>query len=239
MKSNVFVTGDTHGECSPKFSPTFMFNNTKAKYTDLTKNDYMIITGDAGPCWNNSDNDKFFQDWLSKKPWTTLFCDGNHEGFHILNNYPVTEWHGGKVHMITPSIIHLMRGQIYEINNETYFVMGGATSIDRHRRIPGVSWWPEELPSMEEYKEAENNLKKHNYKVDYVISHCCSSRTQYKIDRSFSRDSLTDWFNDLEAQLEYKHWYFGHYHFDETLDDKHTCLYDTVIRIGDTIKTID
>ena len=32
--------------------------------------------------------------------------------------------------------------------------MGGAYSIDKLVRIEGVSWWPDELPSNEEYNEA-------------------------------------------------------------------------------------
>lgn len=233
MDAKIFVTGDIHGEYSPRLMPSFMSDITD--YNTLTKDDFMIIAGDVGCCWDNSENDKAFQTWLGNRPWTTLWCDGNHENFDIINSYPVTEWHGGKVHMITPSLIHLMRGQVYEINNKTFFVMGGAVSIDKHYRRKGISWWEEELPSLKEYEEAEKNLKAHNYTVDYVISHCCSSRTQYKIDRSFTRDSLTDWLNDIEAQLEYQHWYFGHYHFDETLDDRHTCLYNKVVPIGATL----
>ena len=37
-------------------------------------------------------------DWLDCKFFTTLFVDGNHENFDRLYEYPVEEWHGGKVH---------------------------------------------------------------------------------------------------------------------------------------------
>lgn len=43
---------------------------------------------------------------------TILFADGNHEQFDALNSYSVDEWNGGKVHIIEPGIIHLMRGQV-------------------------------------------------------------------------------------------------------------------------------
>ena len=51
--------------------------------------------------------------WLSEKPWTTLFVDGNHENFDRLKNYPITEEWGGKVQKIYDKVYHLMRGEIY------------------------------------------------------------------------------------------------------------------------------
>jgi hypothetical protein len=47
-----------------------------------------------------------------------------------LNAYPVEEWHGGKVHKIRPSVIHLMRGQVYELQGKKFFTFGGAQSHD-------------------------------------------------------------------------------------------------------------
>ena len=52
-------------------------------------------------------------DWLEDRPFTTLFCEGNHENFDRLYSYPVEKWNGGNVHKIRPSVIHLMRGQVF------------------------------------------------------------------------------------------------------------------------------
>ena len=41
-----------------------------------------------------------------------------------------TKWHGGKVHRIRPHVLHLMRGQIYELEGYRFFTMGGAKSHD-------------------------------------------------------------------------------------------------------------
>ena len=62
--------------------------------------------------------------------FTTLFVDGNHENFDRLYSYPIIEWHGGKVHKINSSIFHLMRGEIYEIDNKKIFAFGGASCHD-------------------------------------------------------------------------------------------------------------
>lgn len=47
-----------------------------------------------------------------------------------LAEYPVSEWNGGKVQFIRPNVIHLTRGQIYNIDGSTFFTMGGARSHD-------------------------------------------------------------------------------------------------------------
>ncbi len=91
------------------------------------------------------------------------------------------------------------------------------------------------MPSAEEYAEAEENLKKHNYKVDYVITHCCAYRMLLKMARyvpaKLMRDEENEFFDGLESRLKYKHWYFGHYHLDMRLDRKHTVLYQKIKEI--------
>ena len=48
---------------------------------------------------------------------------------HLLPCFPVEDWHGGKVQRIRPSVIHLMRGQIYDIQGKTLTISwaGGGT----------------------------------------------------------------------------------------------------------------
>lgn len=64
-----------------------------------------------------------------------------------------------------------MRGEVYCIEGNTIFVMGGGYSIDKYRRTEGVSWWPQEMPSEEEYHNAIMNLEKVGNHVDYIITH--------------------------------------------------------------------
>ena len=54
-------------------------------------------------------------DWLERLPFTLAFVCGNHENYDALARYPVAEWRGGKVHCIRPHVLHLMRGQIFEL----------------------------------------------------------------------------------------------------------------------------
>lgn len=229
---SIFVCGDTHGELD-----IFKFDLFMRKHPNLTRDDYMIIAGDFGGVWyGNKKDNKVLDDIYSKYPWTTLFVDGNHSNHNALDKYPVNTWNGGKVHFIRPYIIHLMRGQIYTINGNKIFTMGGADSIDKEFRRENYSWWAREMPSIEEYKEAESNLSKNDYKVDYVITHCCADRI---LDNIFTyhplHDKLTNFFEILEDDMTFKHWYFGHHHKDKTIDDKHTMLYNTILELGEMI----
>ena len=79
----------------------------------MTKDDYVIIAGDFGFIWDNSKEQQWYLNWLESKNFTTLFVDGNHENFNLINEYPIINWNGGKVHQIKPSVYHLMRGQAF------------------------------------------------------------------------------------------------------------------------------
>ena len=100
------------------------------EHVDLTKDDYVTICGDFGGIWDSSAEERYWLDWLEAKFFTTLFVSGNHENYDLLAKFPVREWHSGKVQFIRPFIIHLMRGQIYELEDKRFFAMGKASSHD-------------------------------------------------------------------------------------------------------------
>lgn len=222
----IFITGDIHGEIDIKKLNTKNFPIQK----ELTKQDYVIICGDFGLIWNGSKAEKYWLDWLSDKPFTTLFVDGNHENFDLLQVFAATEWHGGKVQVIRPNILHLMRGQVYDIDGKKFFSMGGAASHDKKYRTEGKSWWAQEMPSAEEYKEAEINLAQHNWEVDCVITHCAPTSVQSYLNPSLVSDDLTAFFEQLIGRLKWDKWYFGHYHMDVPYG-QYRAMYDDIVMI--------
>lgn len=127
-----------------------------------------------------------------------------------------------------------MRGQVFEIEGKTIFTFGGATSIDRDYRVEGESWWKQELPTYEELDEGIANLKRYGNKVDYVITHSCGQRAlaypQIRIAAGVKtlcpESHLLSNFEDI---VQFKHWYFGHFHIDAKLSDKYTALLHNVV----------
>lgn len=219
----IYVTGDTHRNVNK--DKLFNFD-----YSGLTKSDYIIICGDFGFVWYG-DYDQPILDLLEELPCSILFCDGNHEGFPLLNSYPVVEWNGGRVHQIRPHVLHLMRGEIYNIDNKKFFVFGGGESIDKECRKEGESWFPEELPTNEECEYALLNLERNDWKVDYVITHSAPDNILYRINPYFGHNILTNLLFVIDKQLEFKHWYFGHYHIDRQIDDQHTAIFKRIIKL--------
>ncbi|NFD55374.1 metallophosphoesterase [Clostridium botulinum] len=228
----IYITGDTHFPNDIEKLNELNF----PEYSNLTKDDYVIITGDFGAIWNNSKQELYWRELLSNKPWTTLFLDGNHENFDLLYQFPVEEWHGGKVHKINNSIYHLMRGQVFNINELKFWTMGGATSTDKENRQEHISWWKEEIPDFNEMNEGLDNLAKHNNEVDYILTHTCSSSTLKDITKIFGfqpkrEENLNKYLEKIEEKVRFKKWYFGHFHEDIEIDEKHTMIFKKIIRI--------
>lgn len=234
----IFVCGDVHADISYISKKAMKEQNIR-----LTENDYLIILGDFGGVWYYPESrfykqDAYLQKWLSKQPWTTLFVDGNHENHDLLNQYPIEEWNCGNVHhIVKDKIIHLMRGQIFNIEGQTIFTMGGAQSHDMEVRQEWINWWRAELPSFQEYEIALSNLKKYNWKVDYVLTHCCSSSNVKELlqEKYNSADEslLEAFFEGITKNLTYKRWYCGHYHMNKNISNNTTVLYHKIIPLGE------
>ena len=212
----IFVTGDTHIPIDISKLNSKNFPQQK----ELTKNDYVIICGDFGGVWYGNKKDDYWLDWLEEKSFTTLFIDGNHENFAALSQYDECSWNGGKVQFIRPSVIHLMRGYVFDLEGMKIFAMGGARSVDRMFRTENVSWWREEMPSAEEIQRARQNLAINDNQVDIMITHDAPKSIARMIDIAKSEDDeLMPFFDELRNTVGYRHWYFGHFHVDWRIDE--------------------
>ena len=221
----IYVTGDCHGNFRRFQSDCF------PEQANMTKDDTVIIAGDCGGVWFGDSRDDETLDWLERLPFTLAFVCGNHENYDALERYPVAEWHGGKVHRVRPHVLHLMRGQIFELESYRFFTMGGAKSHDTNHRINHISWWRQELPSDEEYIEALQNLERYNWQVDYIITHCAPTCIALMGSRHNEADRLTDFLQDVQKRAKYHYWLFGHYHDNKAIDEKHILLWEQIVRV--------
>lgn len=150
--NRVFITGDRHGN----FDDIFLF----CKKFKTTKNDILIILGDAGinynvdnnpdyiismdgtipnvPHYFNTTSSKELKRKLANLP-ITLFCiHGNHEARpESVLGYQAKLWSGGVVYFETEfnNILFAKDGEIFSILNKKFLVIGGAYSIDKSYRI--------------------------------------------------------------------------------------------------------
>lgn len=224
----LYVTGDTHGDIDIHKLATRNFPQQKS----MTKNDSLLVCGDFGCVWDGSKCDSYWQKWYAAKNFTTLFVDGNHENHALLAEYPVSEQFGGSTHQIRQGVFHLMRGEVFTIDGVKIFCMGGAASHDKHLRKEGVSWWPQEIPSKAEFNHAIETLEKHNWQVDLIVTHCAPKSVQAKIKDWYENDEVTSFLQVVEENCRFSHWYFGHYHVDRQIDEKHTAVYQNILQVA-------
>lgn len=219
----IYVTGDMHGE-QDRFADS--------RIRKLKRGDYLIICGDFGFIWDNSAKERAFLKKLSKKKFTTLFIDGTHENFDLLNSYEVTKWNGGKVHLINDKVIHLMRGQIYEIEDQTVFTMGGGISSDIDIRFENETWSSAEIPSKEELVEGVDNLEKYNGKIDLVITHEPPAKLKefmlLKEKKAANITGINTYLEEMSEVCSFSHWYFGSLHIDKYISQTHVSVFKNI-----------
>lgn len=247
----IYITGDCHGDWSKLSSSNFH------QQKELTKKDYVIVCGDFG-IWHDTNEERYWLKWLNEKPFTTLFIAGNHENYdRLYNDYPEESWHGGKIHKISDSIFHLMNGYVFDIDGIKIFAFGGASShdiddgiLDRNDfssdaefkreyrkwkkqdkifRVNHISWWQEEMPTKDEMNHGLHSLEAVNNKVDYIITHCAPQSLVHKVGGfEYKPDELTEYFDEIKNTVDFKKWYFGHYHIDSEISEKFTVIYNNI-----------
>ena len=228
----IYLTGDTHGDLKR------LSHKNWPEGKLLTKDDYVIILGDFGVVWNHiqsNRNEIFWLEWLDEKPWTTLFIDGNHECHpRLQSDFPIIDKFNGKVGHISDTVYHLRRGETYIIDDKSFFTMGGAYSIDRTSRMLHVSWWNEEIPTREEFDYGLTNLELIGNKVDYILGHTTSVKAIIRMLKPtwLVDDEVANYFDHIEDIVEFKRFYFGHWHKDKE-DKTHRVLYKDIILLGE------
>ena len=255
----IWATGDIHGNARRFFMEAF------PEQKEMTKEDVMLQLGDFGLIWDwrgETSEEEYWLDLLEEKNFTLCFVDGNHENHDRLSQYPVKEWHGGKVHEIRPHVLHLMRGEVFTIQDKTFFAFGGASSHDiqdgiidpskyendeefnraciaKERRgeymyrIKGSSWWEQELPTEEEMQNGLENLEKCGHKVDFMITHSPSASEIALIGHGlYEQDRLTEYLEKIKQENEIGMHLCGHLHVNRRLNERDAILYEQIIRIA-------
>ncbi len=221
----IYVTGDTHGN----------FERFKEKSIKrLKRNDTLIVCGDFGFIWDGSRQERANLKRLSDLKFNVAFVDGCHENFNLLYSYPTQNWCGAKARIISDNVIHLMRGQVYTIEDKKIFTFGGGHSDDIEIRKEANSWYPQEEPTPEEVLEGVNNLIANDYKLDYVITHepPSSIKLCLGIDM-FHRLECDAFFEQIKEKCEFKHWFFGKCHENRFIPPRFSVLFDEVVPLDE------
>jgi len=217
----VYITGDTHGYFHE--IETFCYEN------GTTKDDVMIILGDAGINYFMDYKDKQIKSMIQDDIPITLLCiHGNHEQRpYEIASYQTKVFNGGIVWYEEdyPNILFADDGEVFKLNGKAYLVIGGAYSVDKQYRLMGRgNWWDNEQPSDEIKSYVEQTCNFANWKFDGILTHTCPLKYEPVevflpgIDQTKVDKSTEEWLGTLEEKLDYEKWYCGHYHTDKNID---------------------
>ena len=217
----VYITGDVHGNLSDLDSRNI---------NRLKKDDVLIITGDFGFIWDDSSRELKMLKKLSKRKYKILFVDGVHENFELLNEYETTELFGAKAPKISDNIYRLCRGEIYSIENKSYFCLGGG-EVDDPFEKPDENPLHSPMPTDEQLQYAVDNLQKAGRKIDIIITHEAPASVKRLIRRDCEINDLNMFLDTLLHNVKYSKWYFGSLHTDRTLSNQMTCVWQQIIKV--------
>lgn len=227
--NRLLVTGDTHGEIDFSKLNTKNFSIQK----ELDKSDTLIICGDVALCWHGNKKDHYLKKWYEDKNFTTLAIDGNHENHVAIAKLPIVNKFGGRVRKVSDTVFYAIRGEVYEIAEKKILAFGGADSSDIQFRKEGVSWWREETITEEDLNNAMKNLEKHDYKIDYIMTHTSGSELCKSLGYQPSHSDLI--VDLLLRTVDYKKHYCGHLHDDLSYGNTRL-IYNDIVEITDNFK---
>ena len=224
-----FITGDKHGD----------IEDLAYAARVLDYEDTLIVLGDFGFIWQLDAAAVTYQlkTIAEKCPCQIAFLDGNHENFKQIARLEDTiDWNGGKAGLLPYGIIHLMRGEVYDLNDEKVAVIGGADSVDKWARTEDVSWWAEETVTAADAEKLIKNTE--GLENVIILSHDAPAQWIGRLKHMNGINSmqfLSESQRNLQTvcdKVSFKKWCFGHWHIDRELDERFECFYHNIDEIA-------
>lgn len=229
----ILLTGDTHGDANRFYEIKELCRRLSTEPKDV-----LIILGDVGLNYSGGNRDYAVKKILASISITTLCIHGNHENRpQNIASYKMKEWREGTIFYEEefPNLLFAKDGEIYNLEGQKAIAIGGAYSVDKEYRLKrNWGWWEDEQPNKETKEYVEIQLEKVDWKIDIVLSH--TGPLKYEpvelflnfIDQSKVDKSTEIWLDLIESKLNYKHWYFGHYHANKKVNESVTILFEEI-----------
>ena len=154
----------------------------------------------------------------------------------ILLFQPVFQPLHGRTGVLTAlqvNLLHLLRVEVFNIEDKTIFTFGGGESTDKDIRAEKGLYWKEELPTPKEMAMGAAKLDEVGLEVDYIITHEPPKNVKSAmLLRKGNRDrvnKLNGYLEEIGKSVDFKHWYFGSLHMDKFISTSHICLFNNII----------
>jgi len=245
MPEKTIFIGDVHGDIDLQKVSVYCQSKSKEELAETIA----IQLGDFGAIFYQKKcemEEKILNRWNNYGFKKVFFIPGNHENYTRLNSnefpaisIPETN---RPVKQISSNVFMLLHANVYRIHGKDYFVFRGGRSIDSNYRIPGRSWWTEELPSDLEFKAAKEAVRRNH--IDYIVSHvgmnCFKNQLFRNRNNGNYHDVTEDMLENTISCVSYAAALCGHYHVDVVSRDYKTIsLYETIIEEGQIIPELN
>lgn len=202
------MVGDVHGD--------LLFASRMVEVARSHGIKQIVQLGDFG-IWDHRPDGKAFLDKLNERSRISdvhwLFVAGNHENYDSLEDYESNRQHTPEDFVPIRSRIHWTRRvNTWNWEGWQWGAVGGAYSIDKEYRVPGNSWWHQEMLTWADVDKVADIGDKH--RVNILISHDCPDWAKFngrlKPDETSQqhRKMMTEVHKILLPQM----WFHGHYH---------------------------
>lgn len=228
----VYYTGDVHGDIR---SLLRWLNKCRIPHQ---RDQIIVLLGDVGVNYFNDDRDQEAKLLLQDSNRTYFCIHGNHERRpENIVTYHADVWHDGAVYVEDryPHIIFAQDGEVFDLDGLQSLVLGGAYSVDKWLRLQsGYHWFEDEQIPEQRRVEIFDKVRKLS-EVDLVLSHTCPFQWRPTdlfmscLDQSTVDNSMEYWLTEVERNLNYRYWLFGHFHDDRQINDKVQMLFKNVI----------
>ncbi|MEG2813182.1 MAG: hypothetical protein RSA79_01145 [Oscillospiraceae bacterium] len=180
--------------------------------------------------WDGSKKENKAIKWISKRRYNICFVDGFNDNQELINRYPQTKWNDGKARKILNNIYMLERGEIFNIEGNSFFAFGGGESLECESS-PDMQ--ENKLPSYSDMENGINNLDSIKNSVDYIISHEAPSKIKLFINMENNEvDHLNTYLDSIRENTKFKQWYIGKYHSNKIISPCYHLLFTDVVKIN-------
>lgn len=238
----IYLTSDWHGSINGLSN----FVNSIDTRTSLTKNDIVVILGDAGIMYGNYVMGDLRRA-MAKYPCTFFIMRGNHDKRYgkYAQQHP-ERWktinfgeNEAYVDYKYPNIIYARDdAAIYIIDDIKFLLIPGAYSVDKNYRIMNNMPWEKDEQLTKEELAAAVNLAWNN-DINIILSHTGPLQFQEKM-----KDLLLDYVINPDNQMEETmdliydtigqniDWYWGHFHGTRDFNDNAHLIYQQAVCIN-------
>ncbi len=204
-----YVVGDTHSDLS------FCARIMRAAEKNNVHTIFQV--GDFG-IWDHTDDGVYFLDKMSELSiqrgiewYVTL---GNHENYDSVERYESVSGRGNFIKVRDNITIIGNKAGMFELNGLRFASLGGAYSIDKYARVPGKSWWQQEMINYDDIAHLEHLVDIHGA-ADILLTH--DAPTSLPTWPGFVKDDPYSEGSRKMMDIAYdiarpKIWFHGHYH---------------------------